>query len=184
MAFIDRGTLKVTFGVIDKDQNKSSCQFYVGEASGNLPNIHDAAFRNYIGEFADNLQAVSDAYVESISVSLAMFNDAALAFGAAPDVERKGVLQFKTEDGYETIFTMPGAKYTMFGADGTSIIRDATDPELFTGNPLIAPLTSIHDKLRNGVTIGVNTFAVTDRRAKDVRAMVDAYKQHRSRSRG
>lgn len=184
MAFIDRGTLKVTYGLVDKDQNPSSCQYYVGMASGNLPNIHDVAFRNFIGEFADNLAATSDAYVESISVSLALFNDAALAFGAAPDVERKGVLQFKTSDGYETIFTIPGAKYLMFGADGTSIVRDPANPESFTGNALAVPLQSIHDKLRNGVTIAPNTFPVTDRRAKDFGSMVDAYKQHRKRSRG
>lgn len=184
MAFTDRAVLKVTFGIIDKDQNASSSQFYVGATAGNLPNIHDSAFRNFIGEFADNIQAVSDCYVESISVSLVLFNDAALAFGAAPDVERKGVLQFKTSDGYETIFTIPGAKYSMFAADGVSITRNPADPESFTGNTLATPLQSIHDKLRNGVTVGLVTFPATDRRAKDYRAMVDAYKQHRKRSRG
>ena len=185
MAFTDRGTLKVTLSLKDQsNKGNSSCQFYVGAASGNLPNIHDTAFRNFIGEFADNVAAVSDCFVESISVSLVMFNDATVAYGDAPDVERKGVLQFKTADGYSTIFTIPGAKYDMFGADGESIIRDPDDPEDFGTNPLATPLQSIHDKLRNGVTIAPNTYPVTDRRAKDVRAMFDAYKQHRKKSRG
>jgi hypothetical protein len=184
MAFIDRSIIKVTYGLVDQDQHPSSCQFYVSDASGTLPDINNASFRAFIGEMGDNLAATSDCYVESITVSLALFNDATLAFGAAPDVERKAVLQFKTEDGYETIFTIPGAKYAMFGADGVAVTRNPTDPESFTGNTLAAPLQSIHDKLRNGVTIGLLTHAVTDRRAKDLRQMVDAYKQHRKRSRG
>lgn len=183
MAFVARDVIKVTYSVEDQ-QKSSECSFYVGENTGNLPNIHDPAFRAFIGEFGDNLQAASDCFVSSISVSLALFNDASLSFGASPDRERKGVLQFATEDGFQTIFTIPGAKYSMFAADGETITRSPTTPGDFAGNPLEATLESIHDKLRNGVTIGAVTFPCTDRRAKDIRDLRDAYKQHRTNTRG
>ncbi len=183
MAFVSREALKVTYSIQDQERS-SQCSFYIGEAGGNLPNIHDPDFRNFIGEFGDNLSAVSDGYVSAITFSFSLYNDANLVFGPAPDVERKGVLQFKTEDGFQTLFTIPGAKYSMFAADGENIIRNPADPSSFTGNPLAAPLQSIHDKLRNGVTIDLVTYPATDRRAKDIRQLVDAYKQHRSNPRG
>lgn len=183
MAFVARPAVKVTFTIEDQDRS-SECGFYVGDASGNLVNIHDPLFRTFLSEFASSLTAVSDCFVSAINVSMALFNDAAISYGAAPDVERKGVLQFATEDGYQTIFTIPGAKYTMFGADGTSIIRSSTTPGDFAGNPLETHLESIHDKLRNGVTIAPNTYPCVDRRAKDIRDLRDAYKQHRTNSRG
>lgn len=183
MAFVARDVLKVTYTVEDQ-QKSSDCSFFVGEASGALPNIHDPAFRNFIGEFGDNLAAASDCFVSSISISLAMFNDAAISFGASPDRERRAVMQFATEDGFTSQFSIPGAKYAMFGPDGVSVIRSATTPGDFVGNPLEATLESIHDKLRNGVTIGVNTYPVQDRRGKDLRDLRDAYKANKANSRG
>lgn len=183
MTFVARDVIKLTYTL--QDQEKSSeATFYIGENTGNLPNIHDAAFRAFIGEFGDNLTALSDCFVSAININLALFNDAAITFGDAPDRERKAVLQFATEDGFQSKFSIPGAKYTMFGADGVTITRSPTTPGDFAGNPLEVPLESVHDKLRNGVTVGAVTYPVCDRRAKDLRDLRDAYKLHESNSRG
>ena len=177
--------MKVTFTVRDQ-QRAGYCSFYIGEASGQLPDPNAADFGAFIGEFASSLQNVTDCYVEGASISFDYFNDAAITYGTSADVERKGVFVFKTEDNFTSIFTIPGAKYTMFSTtDGESIIRDLTAPAgNFNGNPLETHLESIHDKLRNGVTIALVTYPCTDRREKDLRDLKDAYKQHRSNPRG
>jgi hypothetical protein len=184
MAFNRGNTLRVTFTIADQ-QRKGYCSFYIGELTGQLPNINDGEFVTFISDFAIDLANVTDCYIESVSCSFDFFNDANITFGAAPDVERKAVLTFKTEDNFTTIFTIPGAKYAMFATDGETVRSD--DPNAlgaFTGNALRPNLSSIHDKLVNGVTINLGTYPVTDRREKDVRQLKDAYKQHRSNSRG
>jgi len=184
MAFVRRPVTRVTYTL--RDQQKAAfASFHLTTVTGNvLPDINAAPVQTFLGEFADNLQAVSDCFVESFSVTTEWENDVAPVFGAAADVERKAVLQFKTEDGFYSIFTIPGAKYDMFdAADGVQIVRPDNSGS-FAGNTLETPLESIHDKLRNGVTNGAVTHASTDRRAKDLRNLWDAYKQHRSNPRG
>ena len=178
-------TLKVTFTVRDQ-QRAGYCSFYLGDVAGTLPDPNSADFMAFLGEFATSLQNVTDCYVEQASITYEIFNDAPIQFGASADVERKGVLVFKTEDNFTTIFTIPGAKYAMFSAtDGETIIRDASAASgNFNGNPLESHLENIHDKLRNGATILLTTYPVTDRRRKDLRDLKDAYKQHRSNPRG
>ena len=185
MAFNRGNTMKVTFTVRDQ-QRAGYASFYIGELAGQLPNPNEAEFTAFIEEFAGNLQDVTDCFVENISVSMDFYNTVGQTFGASADVERKGVLVFKTEDNFTSIFTIPGAKYAMFSAtDGESIIRDlAAAAGNFNGNPLEADLESIHDKLVNGVTINLGTYPVTDRREKDIVSLKDAYKQHRSNPRG
>jgi hypothetical protein len=183
MAFVERDVMKITYTLRDQ-QRASFASFYIGKVSGAFPDISNPAFRNFLGEFGDNLAAVSDCYVEGYSISFTWENDVdPIVYGPTADVERKAVLQFKVADGFSTIFTIPGAKYAMFGADGETIVRPDNSGS-FDGNALEAPLESIHDKLRNGVTIGLVTYPVTDRRASDFRGLLDAYKQHRSNPRG
>lgn len=183
MAFNRRNTMKVTYTVRDQDPKKVSyATFYIGELAGQLPNPNEAEFTAFIAEFASSLSNVIDCYVEGATISFDFFNDAAKTFGAAPDVERKGVFTLNTEDGFTSIFTMPGAKYSMFDpGDGSTIIHNGGS---FTGNPLATHLQAIHDKLINGVTINLATHPVVDRREKDLVSLSDAYKQTRSNSRG
>jgi hypothetical protein len=183
MPFVEREVMKVTYTLRDQ-QRASFASFHIGKVAGAFPDISTGAFRNFLGELGDNLAAVSDCYVEGYSITFSYENDAdPIVYGPTADVERKAVLQFKTADGFQTIFTIPGAKYEMFGADGETIVRPDNSGS-FNGNALEAPLESIHDKLRNGVTVGVITFPVTDRRGADFRGLLDAYKQHRSNPRG
>lgn len=184
MAFNRGNTMKVTLTLRDQ-QRAGYASFYIGELAGQIPNPNEAEFQAFIQEFASSMQNLTDCFVEGISISFDFFNDAAQTFGATADVERKGVLVFKTEDNFTSIFTIPGAKYTMFDTtDGETILRDVTAPGSFAGNPLETHLESIHDKLVNGVTINLATHPVTDRREKDITSLKDAYKQHRSNPRG
>lgn len=184
MAFQRGNTLKVTYTFRDKGKKPSYASYYIGELTGQLPNPNEAEFIAFVQEFGSSLIATSDCYVEGVSCTFDFYNDAAVSFGAAADVERKAVLSMRTEDQFSTIFTIPGAKYSMFGPDGVSIIRDTATSNNFTGNPLASDLNSIRDKLTNGVTINLETWPVTDRREKDIVSLLDAYKQHRSNPRG
>lgn len=182
MALNRRNTMKVTYTFRDRSpRGVFYATFYIGELAGQLPNPNETEFGAFISEFGDSLTNVSDCYVDGATISFDYFNPAASTFGAAADGERKAVLQFNTEDGFQSILTIPGAKYTMFDTDGETIIRDGAT---FTGNPLATHLQSIHDKMVNGVTINLATYPVTDRREKDLVSIADAYKQHRSNSRG
>lgn len=184
MAFNRGNTMKVTFSLRDRSKKVSYASFYIGELAGQLPNPNEAEFTAFVGEFGASLQNLTDCYVDGATISFDFNNDAAQTFGTADDVERKAVLQFRTEDNFTSIFTIPGAKYSMFGPDGVSIVRDTASPGSFAGNTLETHLESIHDKLVNGVTINLATHPVTDRREADLTSLLDAYKQHRANSRG
>lgn len=184
MAFNRQNTMKVTYTI--RDQQKAGyASFYIGELTGQLPNPNEDEFQDFIGEFGSSLANSTDCYVEGATVSFDFLNDAAISFGSAADIERKGVLSLRTEDNFTSIFTIPGAKYSMFDPnDGETIIRDPSNSQSFNTNPLATHLNSIKDKLVNGVTINLATHPVTDRREKDLIGLRDAYKQHRSNSRG
>lgn len=184
MGFQRGNTIKVTYTFKDRGKKPSFASYYIGELAGQLPNPNEAEFIAFVQEFGSSLIAVSDCYIENVSCTFDFYNDAAMSFGAAADVERKAVLSMKTEDQFQTIFTIPGAKYEIFGPDGVSVIRDSSNSNNFTGNPRAADLNSIRDKLTNGVTINAATWPVTDRREKDIVSLIDAYKQHRGNPRG
>lgn len=184
MPFQRGNTMKVTYTFRDKGKKPSYASYYIGELAGQLPNPNEAEFTAFVQEFGNSLIAVSDCYVEGVTVTFDYYNDAAKSFGAAADVERKAVLSMRTEDQFTTIFTIPGAKYEIFGPDGESVIRDTANSTNFTGNPRATDLNSIRDKLTNGVTINLATHPVTDRREKDIVSLDDAYKQHRANPRG
>lgn len=179
-----RQPTEVVFTFRDRAR-KSTCGFYVGDVAGlppdpmQLANPNLAAPFAFVQEFYDNLKDVSDCAGLGYAVTYRWLDDAAIAYGANPNVERKGVMSFRVADvGNPTaIFTWPGLKDDAEGADGKSLRY--TPPSTFTG-PLAGDLQSIHDKLRNGATIGASTFAVTDYRGKDLAELRDAYKQTRS----
>lgn len=187
MAYAMRPTLKVTLTVADK-AGTSTSSFHIGAVdilgTATLPDPNNAAFQAFLFEYASSLQNAVDTRVTDISLAYTYLNDTLAAFSGDPNTERKGVLQFLTADGFYTTVTLPGIKSSAIGADGVNIIRDANTAGSFTGNPLETHLESVHDKLRNGVTIGAVTYPVTDRRGADVRDLVDAYQQHRANSRG
>lgn len=183
MAWVRRHVMTVKYTLRDRSsKDPFYSTLHIGELAGQLPNPNETEFVAFIGEFGSSLANLSDCHVEGASISLEIFNNAASTFGDAPDGERKAVFQFNTEDGFESILTVPGAKYAMFSlTDGETIIRDGGS---FTGNPLASHLQSLHDKMVNGVTINLGTYPVVDRREKDLVSISDAYKQHRKNSRG
>ena len=184
MAFVSKPAIKITYTV--RDQSRISyASFHIGKNGADYPNVNDPAFIAFCNEFAASLQNVSDCFVSGYNITLDYENDAVPTFGPAADVERKGVLQFKTADGFYTLFTIPGAKYDMFDPqDGETIIRPSASADNFDGNPLETHLESIHDKLVNGATIALETFPATDRRGGNINRLWDGYKQHRSNPRG
>jgi hypothetical protein len=187
MAFVLRRVAEITFTVEDK-ASTSSCSFHiglgtlVGQAFG--LDLRDTDFTTYLEEFASSLQNSTDCRVTGFTLTMKWVQDTLPAFGTDANVERKGVLQFLTADGFQSIFTIPGIKNNAVGGDGISLIRDVNTPGSFAGNPIETHLESVHDKMRNGVTINAVTYNATDRRGQDIRDLIDAYQQHRARSRG
>lgn len=186
MGFNRAPVVKVTFTLRDQDRVSYS-SIYLGKNTTGLlwTDVNSVDFHAYITEFATNLQALTDCFVESINVSLEWLNDAPRTFGTAADVERKAVLQFKTASGFYTLFTIPGAKYDMFDpSTGIDIISTSAVMGDFVGNPLQTELENIHDKIVNGATIATVNYPATDRRHDNIQSLWDAYKQHRSNTRG
>lgn len=185
MAWQFGNTLKITYTFRDQSKDKVGyASYHIGELAGQVPNPNESEFKAFVSEFGDSLINASDCYVSDVSISMDGYNDAPKAFGAAPDLERKAVLSLRTQDNFNSLFTIPGAKYAMFAADGVTITRDPANPQSFNTNPLATHLNSIKDKLINGVTINLATHPVTDRREADLTSLLDAYKQHRGNPRG
>jgi hypothetical protein len=183
MAFARRPVMSVVLTVEDK-QRPSTSQFYVEEVGGLLPDLNDNDFAAFLTEFASSYQNATDCVVTAISVGVEWIQQTIPAFGTSPNVERKGILQFRTEDGFYSTFSIAGIKDSAIAADGTNIVRDPSNPSSFTGNAIATHLQSLHDKLVNGATIDLVTFPVTDRRGSDLVSLADAYQQHRANSRG
>lgn len=184
MALVRQPT-EVTFSFRDRAR-KSSSGFHVGEAGGSTPDPIELANPNalapfaFVQEFYDSMKNVSDCVGLGYSVTYKWeeTDPAVLAlYGATPNVERKGVMQFNAASGAKSIFTFPGMKDACEAPDGKHLIR--TGPTTF-GGTLAAHLQSIHDKLQNGATIGINTFPVTNYLGSDLNGLVDAYKQTRA----
>lgn len=183
MAFNLRQVVSVTLTVEDKS-GTSTTGFYVGDNAGNPIDVTNPAFGTFVTEYAASMQNAMDCRVTQITAQYTWIQDTLPAFGGDPNVERKGILQFRTADGFYTTVSIPGIKSAAVSADGVNLIRDANTPGQFTGSPIETHLEGIHDKLRNGVTVGVLNFPVVDRRGADLRDLVDAYQQHRANTRG
>jgi len=181
MAFVGRNVVKVE--ILGKDQSKPTrAEFHIGEVAGALPSFVD--LQTPLATFAANYQLVTDCVVTGVNVTYGIVQDTIPAFGAAPDRERKGILQYNVDGGFFSEVSLFGAKYSMFAPDGVEIIRDPADDQSFTTNPLATPLNAINNVLLNGITVGIVTFPVEDRRAADYVSLADAYKQTKSNARG
>jgi len=181
MAFQLKHVLKVE--ILGEDQSKPTrTEFHIGEVAGVLPAITDVA--SAISTAAANVQLTSDCIVTGWNATYSAYQDTIPAFGSAPDRERKGVLQYNTADGFFSQISLFGAKYSMFAPDGVEIIRDPADDQSFTTNPLATPLNALNDLFKDGITVGLVTYPIVDRRAADLVTLADAYKQTKSNSRG
>lgn len=184
-----RQPTRVTISFKDRGRTANSA-FYLRDGPGGPPdpialaNPNVAAPFAFLQELYDNMKDVSDCLGVGYSVTYSWVEDPPLiAFaGGNPQVERKGVMSFRSGAG-RSIFTIPGIKFDAEASNGRKLaynLNSAGDP-VFTG-PLAGDLQSIHDKLRNGATIGLINHAVTDADNDDYGAMMDAYIQHRSSS--
>lgn len=171
--------LSVTLTVQDKAK-KGYMSFNIGQYGGVLPYTGEAAFAAYLSELADNVEAISDCRVTDINVTAHWGVTGNAAWGGSPQVERKGVFQFMTASGFPSIVTVPGLSDDALANDGINIKRTGSTFE----GPLASALQAFHDKLQNGVTIGLVTYPVTDARGSDYNGLIDAYQQHRKSSRG
>jgi len=188
MAFSRFNAVKVAFQFIDStgsSPNQSEYSFYVGELAGQTPNINEAEWEAFLNELGDDLNAISDCWVPSATLSYRYINDASpVAFGNAPDVERKGVLLYNAVNGFSVKTSVPGMPYDAFDVNGVDIIRNPADPQDFTGNPHATELNRIADKMRDGVTINAATHPVTTPHEEDIVSLKAAYKQHIARNKG
>jgi len=173
MAFALKHVLKVE--ILGRDQSKPTrAEFHLGEVAGTLPAVSD--IDTVLATFAGHYQNLTDCIVTGINVTYAFVQDTIPAFGDAPDRERKGILQYGVDGGFFSEVSIFGAKYDMFSADGVEIIRDPADDQSFDTNPLATDLNYINDVFLNGITIGLVTYPVVDRRMADYEILEDAYK--------
>lgn len=188
MAYLPQNIFKVQYQFIDtlaRNGGRSSTTIHIGELAGQVPNTNEAEWLAYIDELGDSMAALSDCYIPRVTVSRSYINDAAPAFGGSPDVERKLLWLFNTQDGASSRIAVPGAKYELFASDGQSIQKDqGVGPGAYTGNPQAVALQDVHDKLVNGVTINLGTYPATDGREFDIVSERDIYKQHIANNRG
>lgn len=181
MAFVLKPVIKVE--ILGYDESKPTrTEFHIGAVAGVLPALDDV--QAAISTAAANVQLTSDCVVSGWNATYSAFQDTIPAFGAAPDRERKGVLQYNTADGFFSQISLFGAKYSMFAPDGVQIIRDPADDQSFTTNPLATPLNALNTLFLNGLTVGLVTYPIVDRRSADLVSLADAYKQTKSNSRG
>lgn len=179
MAWARDVVYNVTYTFVDstkKNPDKGYYQFHVGENGGQLPNINEAEWLAFISELGESLKLVSDAHPVAASVSLGYTNDAAVTFGPAPDVERKAKIIYNAVGGFTLETSIPGIKYSVFGTDGETVVRDPSNPDSFNTNTLATDLNSIADKMKNGPTINLATHPVTNSHGDDALTIKSAYK--------
>ena len=188
MALVRQPT-RVTVSFKDRGRSAST-SFYMGESAGAPPdpillgNPNAVAPFSFLQELYQSMQAASDCLGDGYSVTYSWRETPELiAFsGGNPQVERKGVLSFDS-GATRSIFTIPGIKFGAESANGRKLaynLNAGGDP-VFTGANA-ADLQSVHDKLRNGATISLLNYPVTDADGNDYSAMRDGYIQHRSSS--
>jgi len=181
MSWVSKHVARVTFTMKD-EAAPTEHVLYVGEVTGALPAPTDLA--TPMQTYGSNLALVSDCKLLRFEISYIYIQTAPGAFGPAPDRERKGVLSYNTASGFPTKTSIPGIKYDAISPDGINLIRDPADDQSFTTNPLEDPLNAINSTLINGVTVGLVTFPVVDRRASDIITLEAAYKIHTSNPKG
>lgn len=172
---------------------KASGEFHILPVGGVLPSAGELGAPSAVAPFTmvyelyGNMRDVSDCAPVGYSITYSWFEDPIVNFPAAPanpNAERKGVFQFATSNFGRTSFSVPGININAQAPDGKQLTYN-TDPvtqePTFTG-PLAGDLQSIHDKLRNGATIGAVTYPVGSYLGNDITKFVDAYQQTRTSS--
>lgn len=173
--------VRITFRFRDRARIATSA-FHMGQALGAYPTAD--ALGSYLSEFYANIQDVSDCAGVGYSITYSYLETPFVADYATgnPNAERKGVLSFNlTGSTSKSIFTIPGINIGAQAPDGKSLAYtvDGAGEPTFTG-PIAGDMQSIHDKLRNGATVGAVTFPVTDADGNDFSQMFAAYQQTRS----
>ena len=182
MAFVRQGVTKLTFNWTD-GKDKASSSIHVGNVAGSVASPNESEFESYLLALVADMEAISHATLESVTYSIQWINNAPAIPGVEADVERKAVFVWRTAGGFNSLFTVPGAKGEIFNEED-GVIRDNAVAGSFTGNPQQTALESMYSKIIDGPTINLQTHMVTDRRDDDISSMRDAYKQHRSNPRG
>lgn len=184
--------LKVNLVMRDRARSAHT-SFHIGAVAGALPTPAEIAFVSGIAPFSfvfelyGNFIDVSDCAPVGYDLVYSYREDPAQNFDAPPanpNVERKGVYQFSTNQNGRTLITVPGININAQAPNGKDLTY-TTDPTTgeptFTG-PLAGDLQSIHDKMRNGATIGAVTYPVTGATGLDINKFIAAYQQTRASS--
>lgn len=189
MALVRQPTaITITF----KDRaRKATTGFFLKDSAAGAPSPIDIGNPNvaapfaYLQELYDNMKDLSDCAGVGYSITYSWMETPVLPVPSTgnPNVERKGVMQFVTERNGLSIVTIPGIKLAAQASDGQHLdyARDGAGEAVFQG-PLAADLQSMHDKLRNGATVGINTYAAANYLGDDLGVMRDAYQQTRASS--
>lgn len=183
MALVRQPTL-VSFSFQDR-KRRSSCGFYIGDASGEPPPILEFANPNalapfsFVQEFYDSLKDVSDAAGIGYSVTYSWLEDPVLAVSGQPNVNERGIMSFNA-GATPSKFGIPALKDAALDTTGRKMARTGTTFIAGVTGNVAADLQSIHDKLQNGATIAPNTYAVTDQEGNDYDGLRDAYLQTRA----
>jgi len=191
MALVRQPTL-VTITMRDRAR-KANSQFHVGDVLGVPPDPNALAAPSAIAPFSfvyelyGNYMDVSDCAPVGYSVTYSWQEDPVPAYDAPPanpNVERKAIFQFGTVNNGRSSVSVPGININAQAPDGKQLTY-TTDPvtgePTFTG-PLAGDLQSIHDKMRNGATIGATTFPVVSYLGLDYNKFEDAYQSTRASS--
>jgi hypothetical protein len=186
MALVRQPT-RITFKFRDRSR-QGAFGFFMGEDGGSTPdpiqlgNPNALAPFSYLQEFYQSLQNASDCAGVGYEITYSWQEEPSLSsYGATPDMNRKGVLTFNAGR-TPSLFTIPGIKDAAFDSTGRKIARAGSTFQAGASGDIATHLQSIHDKLQNGATIGLNTYPVVDEEGNDWDGLVDAFKQNRASS--
>lgn len=172
--------VRVTFTMKDRAR-KATSTFHLGQALGAYPTPD--ALGTFLGEFWSSINNVSDCAGVGYQITYSYLEAPVInTYTGNPNVERKGVWSFNLQDSVsKSIFTVPGINIECQAPDGKNLIYtvDGAGEPTF-GGTLGTHMDSIHDKLRNGATVGAVTFPVVDQDGNDFAQMFAAYQQTRS----
>lgn len=170
---------------------RASSEFHIGPVANVLPSPGEVgqptgiAPFTFLYELYGNYIDVSDCAPVGYQLTYSWLEDPLPNFDAPPanpNAERKGIFAFKSAGNGNVKMSVPGININAQAPNGKDLTY-TTDPvtgePTFTG-PLAGDLQSIHDKYRNGVTIGAVTYPVVGGTGLDVVKFVAAYQQTRS----
>jgi hypothetical protein len=165
MALTQQPTYSVTLTLVDRDRNVSTMSVHIPTSS-----LIGAVESWVTGTLIPAVQGITNAVVQSLSISTSAVDDTAVALASeAADVERKGVFSFRAADGSMSIIAVPSINNTVV-IDETNIIDKSN-----------AAVIAFRDAILNtsGLLITASTYL-----ASDLIMLEKAVKHHRGSSRG